>query len=258
MSYPFKLPELGYDYDALEPHISAETLNYHHDKHHAAYVNNLNNLIPGTEFENASLEEIVMKSDGGVFNNAAQVWNHTFYWHCLSPNGGGEPTGELKEAIERDFPNFSYHVALSEPLPLGEDTYRITASVGVGSSGIINIERQAELSGSYHNTNPNGTVIATEDFRCIKKEHFVHYSAIECRGQHPAAAFDKTQLPVREQSQQHKHKIDRYLGQKQRLQKMTKHWIVGPLSIASHGLPVFAHDQAQEAPHAPQLLDLAP
>jgi superoxide dismutase len=84
-----ELPALPYEKNALEPVISAETIEYHYGKHHQTYVNNLNNLIPGTEFETMSLEDIIMKSSGGLFNNAAQVWNHTFYWHCLSPNGGG-------------------------------------------------------------------------------------------------------------------------------------------------------------------------
>ena len=101
-----ELPPLPYAKDALEPVISAETLDYHYGKHHQAYVTNLNNLVPGTEFENASLEEIVMKSDGGVINNAAQVWNHTFYWNCLGPNGGGAPTGALAGAIDRAFGSF--------------------------------------------------------------------------------------------------------------------------------------------------------
>lgn len=93
------LPALPYALDALAPHISQETLEFHYGKHHQTYVTNLNNLIVGTEFENASLEEIIKKSSGGVFNNAAQVWNHTFYWNSLSPNGGGEPAGALLEAI---------------------------------------------------------------------------------------------------------------------------------------------------------------
>ena len=102
-----QLPELPYAKNALEPHISAETLEYHYGKHHQTYVTNLNNLIKGTEFENSSLEEIVLKSSGGVFNNAAQVWNHTFYWNCLKPNGGGEPTGALAEAINKKFGSFA-------------------------------------------------------------------------------------------------------------------------------------------------------
>ncbi len=101
------LPELPYAKNALEPHISAETLEYHHDKHHATYVTNLNNLIKGTEFEDASLEDIIKGSSGGIFNNAAQVWNHTFYWHCLSPNGGGEPAGDLAAAIDSAFGSFA-------------------------------------------------------------------------------------------------------------------------------------------------------
>ncbi|EIJ41039.1 superoxide dismutase [Beggiatoa alba B18LD] len=102
-----KLPELPYAMDALAPHISKETLEFHYGKHHQTYVTNLNNLIRGTEFENASLEDIVKKSSGGVFNNAAQVWNHTFYWHCLSPKGGNEPTGKLAEAINKNFNSFT-------------------------------------------------------------------------------------------------------------------------------------------------------
>lgn len=101
-----ELPPLPWAPDALEPYISKQTIEYHYGKHHQAYVTNLNNLIPGTAFENASLEEIIQKAEGGIFNNGAQVWNHTFYWHCLSPNGGGEPKGELAEAIKRDFGSF--------------------------------------------------------------------------------------------------------------------------------------------------------
>ena len=98
-----ELPELPYAQNALEPTISAETLEYHYGKHHQTYVTNLNNLIKGTEFEDASLEDIIMKSSGGMFNNAAQVWNHTFYWNCLSPNGGGEPSGALADGINAAF-----------------------------------------------------------------------------------------------------------------------------------------------------------
>lgn len=103
----FTLPKLPYAMDALEPHISKETLEYHYGKHHQAYVNNLNKLIPETEFESMQLEEIIKAATGGIFNNAAQVWNHTFYWHCLSPNGGGNPQGKLAEAINKHFGSFS-------------------------------------------------------------------------------------------------------------------------------------------------------
>ncbi|MFA8300076.1 MAG: superoxide dismutase [Hyphomicrobiales bacterium] len=102
----YELPQLPYAKNALEPHISEETIEYHYGKHHAAYVNNLNKLVPGTEFEGKSLEDIIMNAKGGIFNNAAQVWNHTFYWNCLSPNGGGMPEGFLKKAIERDFGSY--------------------------------------------------------------------------------------------------------------------------------------------------------
>ncbi|MGH8073308.1 MAG: superoxide dismutase [Fe] [Lysobacter sp.] len=102
-----ELPPLPYDKTALEPHISAETLDYHYGKHHKAYVDNLNKMIEGTEFADMPLEDIIRKSQGGMFNNAAQVWNHTFYWNCLSPNGGGEPTGKVLEAINKAFGDFA-------------------------------------------------------------------------------------------------------------------------------------------------------
>jgi len=98
-----KLPELPYAMNALEPYISSETLEYHYGKHHATYVANLNKLIQGTEFEDASLEEIIMKASGGIFNNAAQVWNHTFYWNSMSPDGGGDPSGALADALVENF-----------------------------------------------------------------------------------------------------------------------------------------------------------
>lgn len=101
-----ELPKLPYALDALQPVISKETLEYHYGKHHKAYVDNLNKLIPGTEFENMPLEEIIMKASGGIFNNAAQVWNHTFYWHCMSPKKQPEPTGKLGDAIKKTFNSF--------------------------------------------------------------------------------------------------------------------------------------------------------
>ena len=102
----FELPELPYPQNALEPHISAETLSFHYGKHHNTYVVKLNGLVGGTEFENKTLEEVIKSSDGGVFNNAAQIWNHTFYWNSLSPNGGGEPTGKVADAITAAFGSF--------------------------------------------------------------------------------------------------------------------------------------------------------
>jgi Fe-Mn family superoxide dismutase len=103
----YHLPKLPYAINALEPHISQETLEYHYGKHHQAYVDKLNGLVPGTEFENASLEDIITKASGAIFNNGAQVWNHTFYWNCLVPQGGGEPKGALMDAIKGKFGSFS-------------------------------------------------------------------------------------------------------------------------------------------------------
>ena len=102
----FTLPALPYAMDALSPYISKETLDYHYGKHHNAYVVNLNKLTADTPFAALSLEEVIKQSSGGIFNNAAQVWNHTFYWHCLSPNGGGEPTGALASALISTFGSF--------------------------------------------------------------------------------------------------------------------------------------------------------
>jgi Fe-Mn family superoxide dismutase len=102
-----ELPELPYAMDGLEPWISRRTLEFHYGKHHQAYVNNLNKLIPGTPFEHKSLEEIVRTAAGGIFNNGAQVWNHTFYWNCMKPKGGGDPTGRLLDALSRQFGSVS-------------------------------------------------------------------------------------------------------------------------------------------------------
>lgn len=104
---PFTLPPLPYAMDALEPHISKETLEYHYGKHHKTYVTNLNALVEGTPFADMAIEDLIKQSTGGVFNNAAQAWNHTFYWQCLSPNGGGEPNGKLAKAIDEAFGSFA-------------------------------------------------------------------------------------------------------------------------------------------------------
>ena len=102
----FELPPLPYAKDALAPHMSAETLEFHHDKHHNTYVTNLNKLVEGTEFENAELTDVIMKSDGGLFNNSAQTWNHTFFWNSMAPNGGGAPSGEVADAINSAFGSY--------------------------------------------------------------------------------------------------------------------------------------------------------
>jgi len=111
----FELPALPYEKNALEPHISAETLEYHYGKHHATYVTKLNGLVEGTDMATKSLEDIVKNSEGGVFNNAAQIWNHTFYWNSLSPNGGGDPTGTLADAINAKWGSFAdFKAALND------------------------------------------------------------------------------------------------------------------------------------------------
>jgi superoxide dismutase, Fe-Mn family len=102
----FELPPLPYAQDALAPHISAETLEYHYGKHHATYVTNLNKLTEGTDLADKSLEDVIAQADGPLFNNAAQVWNHTFYWSCMAPGGGGEPTGDIAEKINSAFGSY--------------------------------------------------------------------------------------------------------------------------------------------------------
>jgi superoxide dismutase, Fe-Mn family len=102
----FTLPPLPYDKSALSPHISGETLDYHYGKHHQAYVTNLNKLVEGKPEASKTLEDVIASSEGGIFNNAAQIWNHDFYWKSMKPNGGGLPTGDLAEAIKRDFGSF--------------------------------------------------------------------------------------------------------------------------------------------------------
>jgi superoxide dismutase, Fe-Mn family len=138
----FELPELPYAMDALAPHVSKETLEYHYGKHHNAYVTKLNAAVPGSEFEGKSLEDIVMTAEGGVFNNAAQVWNHTFYWHSLSPNGGGEPTGAIKAKIEADFGSFDAF----------KDAFTNAAATHFGSGWawlVLNAEGKLEVTSTH-------------------------------------------------------------------------------------------------------------
>ncbi len=116
----FELPELPYPLNALAPQISKETLEYHYGKHHRTYVNKLNELVPGTEFEKMDLEAIMMKATGPIFNNAAQVWNHTFYWNSLSPEGGGEPTGKIAAAIDQAFGSFEKFKELFNQAAIGQ------------------------------------------------------------------------------------------------------------------------------------------
>ena len=165
----FELPSLPYAKNALAPHISEETLEFHHGKHHKTYVDNLNNLVPGTEFEGKSLEDIIKASSGGIFNNAAQVWNHTFYWHCLSPNGGGEPTGELADAINDTFGSFDNFKE--------EFTKTSVTTIGSGWGWLVkNAEGQLELASTVGAGNPM-TDGKTPLLTCDVWEHayYLHY-----------------------------------------------------------------------------------
>ena len=118
----FALPDLPYAHDALEPHMSKSTFEFHHDKHHQKYVDTLNDLIKGTDNEGKSLEDIIKSSEGKLFNQAAQVWNHTFYWHCMKPGGGGKPHGKVAELIDRDlggYDQFVKQLAVASSAPAG-------------------------------------------------------------------------------------------------------------------------------------------
>ena len=168
------LPELPYAMDALAPHISKETLEYHYGKHHAAYVTNLNNLVKGTEFETSSLEDIVKKSTGGVFNNAAQIWNHTFYWHCLSPNGGGAPTGKLAEAINAKFGSFDAF----------KEAFTKSAIGNFGSSWTW-LVKKADGSVDIVNTSNAATPLTTQDKPLLTCDLWEHAYYIDYRNARP-------------------------------------------------------------------------
>ncbi|CDL84517.1 superoxide dismutase [Fe] [Xenorhabdus cabanillasii] len=170
----FELPALPYAKDALEPHISAETLEYHYGKHHNAYVVNLNNLIKDTEFAGKSLEEIIKSSEGGIFNNAAQVWNHTFYWHSLSPNGGGEPTGKVAEAINNSFGSFA------------EFKQQLTdAALKNFGSGWTWLVKKADGSLAIVNTSNAATPLAGEDKPVLTVDVWEHAYYIDYRNARP-------------------------------------------------------------------------
>jgi Fe-Mn family superoxide dismutase len=169
-----QLPPLPYAPDALQPHISRETLEYHHGKHHQAYVTNLNNLIKGTEFENQSLEDIIRKSSGGIFNNAAQVWNHTFYWHCLSPQGGGQPKGALADAVARKFGSFE---AFKEAFT--------KSAVGNFGSGWTWLVRKADGSVDIVNTSNAGTPLTTADRPLLTCDVWEHAYYVDYRNKRP-------------------------------------------------------------------------
>jgi len=171
------LPELPYAKDALQPHISAETLEFHYGKHHQTYVTNLNNLIPGTEFENLSLEDIVKKSSGGVFNNAAQIWNHTFYWHSLSPQGGGEPTGALAEAINKQWGSFA---AFKEAFT--------KAAIGTFGSGWAWLVKKADGALDIVSTSNAATPLTTDSKALLTIDVWEHAYYIDYRNARPKYA----------------------------------------------------------------------
>ena len=169
-----ELPALPYAKDALQPHISAETLEYHYGKHHNAYVTNLNNLIKGTDFETLSLEDIVLKSSGGIFNNAAQVWNHTFYWNCLSPNGGGEPAGALAAAINAKFGSFA---AFKEEFS--------KCAVGTFGSGWAWLVKNADGSVELMSTSNAGTPMTSGKTALLTCDVWEHAYYIDYRNLRP-------------------------------------------------------------------------
>jgi Fe-Mn family superoxide dismutase len=168
------LPPLPYAMDALQPHISKETLEFHYGKHHQAYVTNLNNLIKGTEFENLSLEEIVKKSSGGVFNNAAQVWNHTFYWNCMAPNAGGAPTGALAEAINAKFGSFDNFKA--------EFTKSCVGNFGSGWTWLV---KKADGSVEIVNTSNAATPLTGADKPLLTCDVWEHAYYVDYRNARP-------------------------------------------------------------------------
>ena len=169
-----KLPPLPYAIDALAPDYSQETLEYHYGKHHNAYVANLNNLQKGTEFEAMTLEEIVKKSSGGVYNNAAQVWNHTFFWSCMKPAGGAEPTGPLADAINAKFGSYA---AFKEAF--------LKSAVGNFGSGWTWLVKKADGSVDIVNTGPAGTPLTTADKALLTVDVWEHAYYIDHRNQRP-------------------------------------------------------------------------
>jgi Fe-Mn family superoxide dismutase len=168
------LPPLPYSQDALEPHMSAETFEYHYGKHHQAYVTNLNSLIKGTEFENAELVEIIKKSSGGIFNNAAQVWNHTFFWQCMKPNGGGEPKGALSDAIDKKWKSYAEFKA----------AFAASAASNFGS-GWTWLVKKADGSVDIVNTSNAQTPLTTSDTPLLTLDVWEHAYYIDHRNQRP-------------------------------------------------------------------------
>ena len=174
------LPPLPYAIDALAPHISKETLEFHYGKHHQTYVTNLNNLIKGTEFDAMSLEDIVRKSTGGMFNNAAQIWNHTFYWNSLSPKGGGQPAGALAAAINAKWGTFDAF----------KDAFTKSAVGNFGSSWTW-LVKKADGSLDIVNTSNAATPVTGTDKPLLTCDLWEHAYYIDYRNRRPdyMAAF---------------------------------------------------------------------
>ena len=168
------LPPLPYSHDALAPHMSRETLEYHHDKHHNAYVTQLNNLQKGTEFEALSLEEIIKKASGPIYNNAAQIWNHTFFWNCMKPAGGGEPKGALADAINAKWGSFA---AFKEAFQ--------KSAVGNFGSGWTWLVKKADGSVDIVNMGPAGTPLTTADKALFTVDVWEHAYYIDHRNLRP-------------------------------------------------------------------------
>ena len=168
------LPPLPYAMDALAPHISRETFEYHYGKHHQTYVTNLNNLIKGGEFENAGLEDIVRKASGGLFNNAAQVWNHTFFWNSMKPNGGGAPSGALIEAINKKWGSFDEFKKAFQ-----------ASAVGNFGSGWTWLVKKPDGSVDIANTGNAGTPLTGADKALLTIDVWEHAYYIDYRNARP-------------------------------------------------------------------------
>jgi Fe-Mn family superoxide dismutase len=169
-----ELPPLPYDRAALEPHMSAETLDFHYGKHHKAYVDNANKMIEGTEFADMPLVDIIRRAQGPLFNNVAQVWNHTFFWNCMKPNGGGEPTGKLADAINLAFGDFATF----------KDEFSKTC-VGTFGSGWGWLVQRADGSLALVSTSNANTPIATDDTPLLTCDVWDHAYYIDYRNARP-------------------------------------------------------------------------